>query len=287
MKTDPWANVQANISLLFGDLPFVERPAAAARAGFTAVECWWPFSTAAPGQLEIDGFISAIEDAGVQLSALNFFAGDMAAGERGIVSHPSRRSEFDDNVAVVSSLASRLGVRSFNALYGNRVEGLSAAHQDDHATETLAAAAAAVAAFGGVVLVEPVSGVPAYPLKRSDDVFAVISRTLAISGGDNVRLLADFYHLTVNGEDCSQLIAAHSNSFGHVQIADAPGRHEPGTGNAHIVELVSQLAGTEYEGAIGLEYVPSGDTEDGLAWLRAVSPDFGAGLANSQGEVRS
>ena len=112
-----------NCSILFTELPLLERPAAAKQAGFDAVEFWWPWPVAVPGDAEIDEFVAAVTDAGVQLIGLNFAAGDMPGGDRGLVSWPARSGEFRDNVDVTVGIGERLGCRAFNALYGNRDRG--------------------------------------------------------------------------------------------------------------------------------------------------------------------
>ena len=136
---------EVNCSILFTELPLLERPAAAKAAGFDAVEFWWPFAVAVPSDAEVDKFVSAVQDAGVALVGLNFFAGDMPAGDRGLVSWPARSAEFRDNIPVVAAIGERLGCTAFNALYGNRVDGASAAEQDDLAAENLTLAAQGVA----------------------------------------------------------------------------------------------------------------------------------------------
>jgi hydroxypyruvate isomerase len=270
-----WLQSQANISLLFGEVPFERRPAAAAAAGFAAIECWWPFAGAAPTSGQIDAFVAAVADAGVQLRTMNFFAGDMAGGQRGIASQPDRRAEFDDSVAIAVDIGARLGVTGFNALYGNRRPGLSGVAQNEAALQALAVATEQADAIGATVLVEPVSGVEAYPLKLAADALTVIRGVRERKCRGQIAMLADLYHLTVNGDDITRLIAHHVDQIGHVQVADAPGRHEPGTGHAPIVELVDLLASAGYTGGVGLEYVPAGDTVAGLAWLRHLVPSFG------------
>ena len=192
-----------NASILLTDLPITQRPAAVAEAGFAAVEFWWPFPVAVPSDAEVDDFVSAVRDAGVQLSGLNFFAGDMAGGDRGLVSWVGRESEFADNVDVVVGIGERLGCRAFNALYGLRADGVSEAEADELGAANLRLAADKIAEIGGTVLLEPVSGAPAYPLKTAADVLAVIEKV----GADNLKLLADFYHLAVNGDDVAAVIA--------------------------------------------------------------------------------
>lgn len=110
-----------NCSILFTDIPLLERPAAARAAGFDGVEFWWPFDTALPPDGDVNDFEQAITDAGVQLTGLNFCAGNMAGGDRGLLSWPSRSQEFRDNVDVVAGIGERLGCQGFNALYGNRM----------------------------------------------------------------------------------------------------------------------------------------------------------------------
>jgi hydroxypyruvate isomerase len=270
-----WPQSQANISLLFAEVPFERRPAAAAEAGFAAIECWWPFASAAPAAGLIDAFVASVADAGVTLRGLNFFAGDMAAGERGVVSHPARRGEFDDSVAIAVDIGARLGVTGFNALYGNRLDGVRPADQDDAALSALAGASEHADSIGATVLVEPVSGVAAYPLRLAADALTVIDGVRERMTKGHIALLADLYHMTVNGDDVLRLIAAHADRIGHVQVADAPGRHEPGTGQVPIVELVDALDKAGYTGGIGLEYIPAGDTVAGLTWLSALAPSFG------------
>lgn len=254
-----------NASILLTELPVLERPAAVKAAGFDAVEFWWPFAEAVPAAAEVDDFVAAIRDAGVQLTGLNLFAGDMPGGDRGLVSWIGREDEFRANVDVVVSIGERLGTKAFNALYGNRIDGADPKAQDDLAVQNLAHAGAAVAKIGGIVLLEPVSGMDAYPLKTAADALAIIDRVKAEHGVDNVRLLADFYHLAVNGDDVAAVIDAHAAEFGHVQIADAPGRGEPGTGELPLTEWIDAARAGGYAGPIGLEYKAT--QSDPFAWL--------------------
>lgn len=270
-----WRDAQANISLLFGDLPFERRPAAAAAAGFASIECWWPFATATPPQRDVDHFVASVVDAGVHLRALNFYAGDMSAGERGIVSHPARRQEFDDSVAVATEIGVRLGVRAFNALYGLRLPDLGDTAQHAAAIDALVMATEQVDCTGATVLVEPVSGLEAYPIKLGEDALRVADNVGRHTRCGRIALLADLYHLTVNGDDLGRLFARAVDRIGHVQIADAPGRHEPGTGTADVIQLVDTLVELGYRGGIGLEYVPSGDTVEGLQWWRELTDPAG------------
>lgn len=243
-----------NCSILLTELPLLQRPAAVKAAGFDAVEFWWPFATSVPADAEVTRFERAITDAGVRLAGLNFNAGDLPAGDRGLVSWQGRCSEFKDNIDVVAGIGGRLGCASFNALYGNRQDGIAPETQDELAVANLAAAASAVARIGGTVLLEPVSGVPRYPLLTAGDALRVISRVTEETGAANIKLLADFYHLSVNGDDVAAVIEKHARDFGHIQIADSPGRGAPGTGELPLRGWIARSRELGYEGYIGLEY---------------------------------
>ena len=259
-----------NCSILFTELPLLERPQAARDAGFDGVEFWWPFAEAVPGDGEVDAFVRAVRDAGVALVGLNFFAGDMPAGDRGLVSWPARSSELRDNISVTIGIGEQLGCRAFNALYGNRLVDPGApepAAQDALAVENLALAGKAAAEIGGTVLIEPVSGAEHYPLRTAADAVAVIDRVREETGTDNLGLLLDLYHLAVNGDDVDAVIAAHGGDAAHVQIADDPGRHEPGTGSLPLDAQLDALQAAGYDGWVGLEYRPATTTLDGLDWL--------------------
>ncbi|GAA1088279.1 hydroxypyruvate isomerase family protein [Tsukamurella spumae] len=265
MSANALAKYTVNCSILLTDLPAPERPRAVREAGFEAVEFWWPFATAVPGDRQVDAFVTAIEDAGVQLTGLNFFAGDMPDGDRGILSDPARTAEFRDNIEATVGIGERLGTPAFNALYGNRINGVAPEEQDAVAAENLAAAARAAARIGAVVLIEPVSGAPRYPLRTAADAVAVMDRVRDEHGTDALRLLADLYHLQVNGDDVSAAIDAHAGRIGHVQIADDPGRGEPGTGTLDLAGHLAHLERVGYRGRIGLEYKQS--LSDPFAWL--------------------
>lgn len=260
-KTGPRYDV--NLSILFTELTLAARPAAAREAGFDAVEFWWPFDVAVPADSEVDAFVRAVTDAGVRLVGLNFFGGDLPGGDRGVLSWPGRETEFADSVDVAIGIADRLGVTTFNALYGNRLEHEDQVSQYDLALRNLALAAEAVGRIGGTVVVEPLSGAPHYPLTTAADVLTVIDKV----GAPNLALLADLYHLAVNGDDPATVIAEHTDRIGHVQIADVPGRQEPGTGSLDIAGLIEALMAAGYPGYVGLEYRPSGSSLASFDWL--------------------
>jgi hydroxypyruvate isomerase len=128
-------------------------------------------------------------------------------------------------------------------------------------------AASAAERVGGVVLVEAVSGAPRYPLKTAADAVGVIDRVQQEAGAANLRFLCDLYHLAVNGDDLDKAVERYADRVGHVQIADAPGRHEPGTGSLDLDGPLGALAAAGYDGYVGLEYTPSGASVDSFGWL--------------------
>jgi hydroxypyruvate isomerase len=261
-------NYLANCSMLFTEWPLLERPAAARAAGFAAVEFWWPWpDQPVPADAEVDAFVAAVRDAGVQLVGLNFFAGDLAGPDCGVLSIPSRSAQFRDNIDVTVGIGEQLGVTAFNALYGNRVDEATPAEQDALARQNLALAADAAARIGATVLVEAVSGPKPYPLRTADDAIRVVE-DLRVAGHPNVAFLMDLFHLANNGDDLDAAIAKHADVTAHVQIADHPGRGEPGSGGIELDRYLAELAARGYDGWVGLEYKPTTDTETSLAWLR-------------------
>ena len=257
-----------NCSILFTELPVLQRAGAAKAAGFHGVEFWWPWEGMAPSDAEGDAFVGSIKDAGVELVSLNFCTGDMAAGERGIVSHPGRAAEFRENVAAAVEIAGRTGCTRLNAPYGLRVPGVDVAEQDAVATENLAFAAQAAAKAGAAVLVEAINSVdiPGFPVDSSAKAMAVVTKTAA----PNVGFLADLYHLAKMGEDVADVLGRYRESILHVQVADSPGRGAPGTGTVDFEPLFARLAAQGYDGWVGLEYLPpdGGDSTAGFWWLR-------------------
>lgn len=257
----------ANCSMLFTEEPLLRRPEAAAAAGFDAVEFWWPWpDQPVPTDREIGQFVDAVRESGVQLTGLNFFAGDLAGADCGVLSIPDRAQQFRDNVEVTVGIGEQLGVSAFNALFGNRVDNASPAEQDELGVEMLALAAAAAGRIGATVLLEPVSGPKPYPLRTADDVAAILDR-VASGGHQQVGFLCDLFHLANNGDDLDAAIARHADRIAHVQIADCPGRGEPGTGEIDLDRHLTAIQAAGYTGHVALEYKPTDTTESSLAWL--------------------
>ncbi|MFE6930708.1 TIM barrel protein [Streptomyces sp. NPDC057699] len=261
-----------NLSILFTELPLLERPAAAAAAGFTAVELWWPWiETPTPAQAELDALKKALDDAGTQLVGLNFYAGRLPGPDRGALSLPGEESDrFRANIDVAADFAASVGCTALNALYGNRVEGVDPAVQDELALENLVLAARAAHRIGATLLIETLNSVesPLYPLVSASAGIEVVDRVNEATGLGNATFLLDLYHLSMNGEDLSQVIKTYAAKTGHVQIADNPGRGAPGTGSLPLERLLDELTEAGYAGRVGLEYKP-GDrpSAEAFDWL--------------------
>ncbi|HEY2579515.1 MAG TPA: TIM barrel protein [Streptosporangiaceae bacterium] len=261
-----------NCSILFTELPLLARPAAAAAAGFDAVEFWWPFGDdPVPGDREVDGFITALADAGVSLAGLNFAGGNLAEGHRGWLSQPARSAAFLENIDACVGIAQRTGCQVLNALYGNRVDGVTEAEQDELALENLALAAQGAGRAGATVVVEALNVYesPRYPLLSAAAAVEAVDKVRAHAGVSNIAFLADLYHLGRMGEDLPGVLTTYAGMIGHVQIADVPGRGAPGTGETDFGRLFADLARLGYPGRVGLEYKPSdpADSAASFGWL--------------------
>ncbi|MEJ3654384.1 TIM barrel protein [Actinomycetes bacterium KLBMP 9759] len=257
-----------NLSILFTELPLLQRPAAAAAAGFDAVEMWWPFDGPEPSDKELDALAGAITDAGTRLVGLNFDAGDIAAGNRGLLSRPGDSARFLANIDVATGFAGRMGTTVLNALYGNRDPEVGAQAQEELATENLVLAAQAAQRVGATVVIEALNSFesPNYPVTTSKYANYLVERVRS-SGQQNVGFLADLYHLARMGEPVQRLVEDEGATFGHVQIADTPGRGQPGTGELDWPALLGGLDASGYRGHVGLEYRAVGPSADSFGWL--------------------
>jgi hydroxypyruvate isomerase len=263
-----------NCSTLFTEYDRDVRPSQAKRAGFEAVEYWWPFGPGLPSDRDVDRFIAAVRDAEVSLVCLNFAAGDLAGGDRGILSLPGKehREEFRGSVEIAIEIGHQLGCRRFNALYGKRITGVLPEEQDKIAEENLLFAAQEASVLGASVVIEPLSGIVAYPLKSFSDA-ASAAEAIRGAGAPNVAVLADLYHLGVNGDDIVRVATGHVDEIAHFQVADHPGRHQPGTGTLPLWKALSGACNAGYDGWVGLEYLPSGRSEESFGWLNGATSD--------------
>ncbi|MGA2531061.1 MAG: TIM barrel protein [Acidimicrobiales bacterium] len=261
---------------MFTELPLLRRAAAARSAGFDAVELWWPFVDPVPPESVLKNLGESLDEAGVRLVALNLDGGDMARGDRGLVSVPCAGQRFADNLECAVAFAGKHGTKVINALYGNRDLTASAEVQDELALERLAVAASAARPIGARIVLEAQnrSDSPRYPLRKASQVAALVDRLHEL-GQENVGFLCDLYHLAMEGADLPGVLAEYSRIIDHVQLADVPGRHEPGTGHVDYPHVLRQLETGGYKGFIGCEYRPSRGSADSFGWLRAVSGSLG------------
>ena len=249
-----------NISILFKEVPLLERFGRAADAGFSAVEFWWP-SGEDLGEVE-----AAIKDAGLEVVLFNFDAGDMPGGDRGLLSDPERVARFRENVPVALELAERLGCRKLNALMGHRLEGIGREEQFGLARDSIGWAADLAAQHSAVIMIEAVNTFEngPYLLHTTKDAAEFVRSV----GRENVELQYDVYHMQRMEGNLVANLREHIGMIGHVQVADSPGRGEPGTGEIHYPYVLAQLEELGYGGYVGLEYNPTTETTaESLSWL--------------------
>jgi hydroxypyruvate isomerase len=251
----------ANLSFLFKDAPFAERFARARDAGFGGVEFMWPGAEALPS-LE-----RAVADTGLEVALFNFDAGDIAAGDRGLLSDPARQDVFRRNVPVALELAARIGCPRLNALVGVRLAGVELEAQLELARENVAWAAEQAQAQGASIMIEAVNSYENGPYLLDTTAKAV--GFLDAVGADNVRLQYDVYHMQRMEGNLADTISRLLPRIGHVQVADPPSRGEPGTGEINYRFILGLLERCGYGGWVGLEYNPStATTEESLGWIK-------------------
>lgn len=259
----------ANLSMLFTDAPFLDRFERAARAGFDAVEFLFPydFPTA-----EIQ---ARLKGNGLKLVLHNLPAGDWAAGERGIAILPDRVDEFREGVARAIETATALGVGQLNCLAGKAPLGAGDALLRSTLAANLRYAATELRRAGLKLLVEPINtwDIPGFFLSRTAQALALIDEVRNAADVDNLFLQYDVYHAQRMEGEIVGTLTRHLPQIAHVQIADNPGRHEPGTGEIAWDFVFAQLDTLGYAGWVGCEYLPgtagTQGTEAGLGWLRS------------------
>lgn len=251
-------NFAANLSLLFTELPFLERFAAARKAGFDAVEFLFPYA------VEARQIAAQLDQHQLQLALFNLPPGDWERGERGIACDPRRGEEFRNGVQLAIHYALALGATQLHCMSGIVPAGMSLERARQSLIGNLQFAADACRPHGINVLIEPINhyDMPGYFLNHSQQAADII----ADCQRGNVFLQYDIYHMQRMEGELSNTIRALLPLIRHIQVADTPGRHEPGTGEINYRHLFKLLDQVGYTGWVGCEYRPSGDTVAGLGW---------------------
>jgi len=248
----------ANLTMLFGELPFLDRFAAAKAAGFGGVEYLFPYDfekAALSEQLQRYGLTQVLH---------NLPAGDWASGERGIAILPDRVDEFRDGVARAIAYAKALDCPQVNCLVGIAPAGADAAELRRVLVKNLRFAADALASQRIKLLIEPINtrDIPGFFLTGTEQAARIIDDV----GSDNLFIQYDIYHMQIMEGDIAPTLQKHLPKIAHVQLADNPGRNEPGTGEINYPFLFRHLDGIGYRGWIGCEYKPKTSTAAGLGW---------------------
>ena len=253
----------ASLTMLFTEVPFLDRFARAAAAGFSAVEFLFPYPYAV-GDLR-----AALDRHRLSLVLHNLPAGDWDAGERGIACLPGRTEEFRAGVETAIRYAQALGVPRLNCLVGKTPPGEDPARVHATLVDNVRHAANALDAVGLQLLVEAINpfDIPGFHLTTTAQVLALLDEV----GSPNVRVQYDIYHAQRAEGELAGTLSRHLARIGHVQLADNPGRHEPGTGEINYPFLFAHLDRIGYDGYIGCEYKPAGVTEAGLGWMTALT----------------
>ena len=255
----PRPRLDAHIGYLFSERPLEERVAAAALAGFGGVEHSNPYDVPAARMAGL------LRDAELSFVQLALPTGDPSLGGKGIAIFPEQRDGFRRSIETALTYAEHVGCGIVHPMAGIRPAGCEWGRLWDTYLENLACAANLAAAVDIVVVVEPIGSgsICNYFLADPFDALLAIETVAA----PNLRLMVDVFHLANGAHDPIEFVRRHADKIGHVQIADHPGRHEPGTGLIDFPGLIQALSESGYAGFIGCEYIPCGATEAGLGWL--------------------
>ncbi len=253
----------ANLTMLFTEVPFLERFERAAAAGFDAVEFLFPYAYPA------EDIKQRLDQHGLTLILHNLPAGDWDAGERGIACHPNRIEEFKAGVAGAIDYAVALGVRQLNCLAGKVPAGVTEAQARATFVSNMVYAATALKRVGLKLLIEPINtyDIPGFFLNRTAQAAAILAEV----GADNLFIQYDIYHAQRMEGELAATLQRYLPLIGHIQLADNPGRNEPGSGEINYPYLFEYLERIHYAGWIGCEYKPATTTEAGLGWLQHVA----------------
>lgn len=257
----------ANLSLLFNEQDFLDRFAAARASGFHGVEYLFPYTW------PVGALAERLRDNGLTQVLFNLPPGDWEAGERGIGGLPGRENEFKRGVALAIEYATALNCKRLNCLAGVRPQGVALEHARDTLISNLDWAARQLAQEGIELVVEAINSrvdMPGFLLDTSTKALAVIDAV----GCDNLRLQYDIYHMQIMEGDILRTLERLMPRIGHIQFADNPGRHEPGTGELNFDRIFAALDEMGYAGWVSAEYRPSSDTQSSLLgfshWLQGL-----------------
>lgn len=259
IKTENMIKIDINVSVLLKEHPFLERFDEAAKLGFDACEFYWP------REEDPDAVARRISDAGLKVAAFNFDAGDMPAGDRGLLNDPSRQAEMRANVPVAVELAGKVGCRKLTALAGNLRPDENREGQLDFILENLNWVCEQAAKGGITVMVEAINAWDnkSYPFTNTRDTLSFLDSV----GASNLMYLFDMYHMQRMEGNLVSTLEQNVGRIGHIQIADSPRRNQPGTGEINYEYVFAAMEACGYDGFVGLEYNPVGTTEGSLEWL--------------------
>jgi hydroxypyruvate isomerase len=259
----------ANLSMMYGEFDFLERFAAAAADGFAGVELHFPYA------YEAKLLAEKLAAAGLEQVLFNLPPGNWDKGERGIACHPDRVGEFRDGIGVALDYAQALRCKRLHPLAGIAPDSAPRAKLRDTYVANLAYAAEAARSAGVELVIEPINSrdIPGFYLNTSRQALGILDEL----GEPGVKLQYDIYHMQIMEGDLAPTIEANRKRIGHLQLADTPGRHEPGTGEINYAFLFRHIDRLGYGGWIGCEYRPLAGTRPGLGWLRAARAAEGEG----------
>src|SRR5471032_1194256 len=260
IRSHPMPRLCANLSMLFTEQAFLQRFAAARHAGFTGVEYLFPYEFSS-AQLKAE-----LDRNGLTQVLFNLPAGDLAKGERGIACHPDRVEEFRAGVDLAIAYAQVLGNTQINCLAGIRPQGVEDDVLEKTFVDNLKYAAGKLEAVGIRLVMEAINtrDIPGFYLNTTAQALSIRHQV----GSANLFLQYDIYHMQIMEGDLARTLAEHLVEINHVQLADNPGRHEPGTGEINYRFLFEHLDRIGYQGWVGCEYKPLTSTEAGLGWLK-------------------
>jgi len=253
--------IAANLTMLFNDMPFLDRFAAAAKAGFKSVEFLLPYDFPAEKVKE------ALDTNGLKVVLFNLPCGNWAGGDRGIGANPNRVEEYRAGVKTAVEYAKLLGAPRLNCLAGKMVAGVSKEEHLKTLVENLKFSADALGKIGVNQIVEHINpfDIPGFVVNRVSEVLEVIEKV----GRPNVFVQYDIYHAQRTEGNLAQILREQFAKIDHIQIADNPGRNQPGTGEINYDFLFAEMDRLGYKGHVGLEYVPKPDTLGSLAWIKS------------------